>query len=201
MRFRIIFLIMLTVFIMTCGCWMAMGESTETDSISYGEWDWDNESVNVFNGSADVSQWSGTELTFVMKAAFEPESESASETNPKFTHFNGKRLPMLKQSNTFTFTPEDGQTTVAFEGSLQMPEKDHYKKITIDLTVTDPEGKELKKVSETVSTAGGSNTAKRGNIFYIPFEIRTVAIYIFAAAAIVWGLAILRNRMLNRSRG
>jgi hypothetical protein len=196
MKFRIIFLILLTVFILTCG--IALGESSETDSIGYGEWNWDNESVNEFSGSVDVSQWNGTELIFLMKAYFEPESESASEVNPKFTHFNGKRLPMLKQSNSFTFTPGDGQTAVAFEGSLQMPEKDHYQKITIDLTVTDPDGKELKKISAAVLSAGGNNAVKRGNIFYIPFEIRTVAIYIFAAAAIVWCLAVVRNRVLNK---
>ena len=47
-------------------------------------------------------------------------------------------------------------------------------------------------------SAGGNNAVKRGNIFYIPFEIRTVAIYIFAAAAIVWCLAVVRNRVLNK---
>ena len=94
MRFRNIFLIMLTVLFITFG--IALGDNSETVNISYGEWDWDNEALNAFTGSLDVSQWSGTELTFQMKAIFEPQSESASEINPKFTHFNGKRLPMLK---------------------------------------------------------------------------------------------------------
>jgi len=195
MRFRNIFLIMLTVLFITCGT--AMGENSETDNISYGEWDWDNEALNAFTGSLDVSQWSGTELLFQMKAVFEPQSESASEINPKFTHFNGKRLPMLKQSNSYTYTTENDQT-VGFEGSLQMPEKDHYQKISIDLTVTDSSGKELKKISAVVSTGGGASAVQRGNIFYIPFEIRTIAIIIAAFAALVWCAAIVRNRVLNR---
>ena len=197
MRFRKIFLIILMSLIVTCG--IALGESNATDSISYGEWDWDNESVNTFSGSVDVSQWNGNEITLLMKADFEPESESASEINPKFTHFNGKRLPMLKQSNTITYTPEAGQKTVSFEGSLQMPEKDHFQKIKIELTVTDPYGKELKKNSATLST-GGDNMTQRGNIFYIPFEIRTIAIIIAAIAALVWCLAIIRNRILNSKK-
>lgn len=195
MRFRNIFLIMLTVLFITFG--IALGDNSETDNISYGEWDWDNEALNAFTGSLDVSQWSGTELTFQMKAIFEPQSESASEINPKFTHFNGKRLPMLKQSNSYTYTPGNDQT-IGFEGSLQMPEKDHYQKISIDLTVTDSSGKELEKITVTVSTGSGDNVVQRGNIFYIPFEIRTLAIIIAAFAALVWCAVIIRNRVLNR---
>ena len=194
MRFRIILLAVLAA-VLACGA--ALGESAETDSITFGEWDWDNESVNAFSGALDLSPWTGTELTIELKAGFEPQSESASEVIPKFTHFNGKRLPMLKQSDTMAFTPEEGQGTVGFEGSLQMPEKDHYQKITLELTVTGTDGKELKKITATVST-GGDSGAQRGNIFYIPFEIRTAAMIIAGAAALVWCLAILRNRILNR---
>ena len=189
-------LIILAVFIMSFG--IALSENATTDSISYWEWDWDNESLNSFNGSVDVSQWSGSELTLEMKAVFEPKSESASEIIPKYTHFNGKRLPMLKQSNTMNYTPEEGQETVGFEGSLQMPEKDHYQKITIELTVTDPNGKELKKISTNISTAGADSMIQKGNIFYIPFEIRTITIIIASVAVLVWCLAIIRNRILNR---
>jgi hypothetical protein len=198
MKHRSLLLIILTIFIITFG--IALSESAQTDIFSYGEWDWDNESLNTFNGSVDVSQWAGTDLTLMMKAEFEPKSESASEIIPKYTHFNGKRLPMLKQSDTMTYTPEEGQGTVGFEGSLQMPEKDHFQKITLVLSVTNPEGKELKKISTTVSATGGDSATQKSNIFYISFEIRTVAIIIAAAAALVWCLAIIRNQMLNREK-
>jgi hypothetical protein len=49
-----------------------------------------------------------------------------------------------------------------------------------------------------VSTGSGDNVVQRGNIFYIPFEIRTLAIIIAAFAALVWCAAIIRNRVLNR---
>ena len=199
MRFRTILLITLAVFLLTCGA--ALGEAPAkdgTDGINYEEWDWDNESVNAFTGSIDLSQWAGKELTLEMKAGFEPASDSAAEAAPKFTHFQGKRLPMIQQSSMITCTPETDQT-VTFTGSLQMPEKDHYKKITIELIATDAEEKQLKKVTADITRQGGGS-AQTGNIFYIPFEIRTVAIIIAAAAAIVWCLAILRNRALNRKR-
>ena len=195
MRFRTVLLIMLTALIMTCS--IASGENAATDSISYDGWDWDNESVNTFSGSIDLSQWSGKELTLEMKAVFEPDNQSASGTVPKFTHFNGSRLTMLEQRDNITCTPEEEQKAIEFTGSLQMPEKEHYQKITIELKATDAENKELKKIS-TVITKGGNSSSQTGRVFYIPFEIRTVAIIIAAAAALVWIAAIIRNRIINR---
>ena len=195
MKFRTIILCMITVFLMIC-C-IASGEVTETDSISYDEWNWDKDAVNVFTGFIDLSRWSDMEITLEMKAVFEPESTSASETVPKFTRFNGSRLTMLEQRDNITCTPEAGQTAIEFSGSLRMPEKDHFQKITIELTAVDAEGKQLKKINATVSR-GGNNASQSGNIFYIPFEIRTVAIIIAAAAALIWLMAIVRNRILNR---
>lgn len=195
MRFRTILLLATALFILVCGT--ACCENAATDSIICDEWDWDNESVNTFKGSIDLSQWNGLELTLEMKAVFEPESEAAAEIQPKFTHFNGSRLTMLEQRDNITCTPEAGQTAIGFSGSLRMPEKDHFRKITIELEAVDAEGKQLKKISATVSR-GGNNASQSGNIFYIPFEIRTVAIIIAAAAALIWLLAIVRNRILNR---
>lgn len=195
MRFGAIFLIILTAFIMICST--ALGESAESDSITYESWDWDNESVNAFSGSVDLSGWIDTEVTLELKASFEPDRESVSGTEPKFTHFNGSRLTMLEQRDNITCTPEAGQASISFAGSIQMPEKNHFQKITIELKAVDAEGKELKKISVNVSR-GGISSSQTGNIIYIPFEIRTAAIIIAAAAAIVWCLAILRNRILNR---
>ena len=198
MRIGKILLALLSVFLLICG--IASAENTgSTDSITYDEWDWDNESVNTFTGSLDLSQWRGTEVTLEMKAAFEPNSEAASEIIPKFTHINGSRLTMLEQRDNFTWTPETDQAVISFSGSLQMPEKDHYQKITIDLKAVDPEDKVLKKTSVTISK-GGSGSSQTGSIFYIPFEIRTAAIIIAAAAAVVWCLAVFRNRVLNRKK-
>ena len=197
MRFRTMLLIILAALIMTCS--IALGENAAADSISYDGWDWDNESLNTFSGTIDLSRWSGRELTLEMKAVFEPESESASETVPKFTHFNGSRLTMLEQRDNITCTPEAEQKTIDFAGSLQMPEKEHYQKITIELTAADAEGKELKKVSMVVAK-GGNSSSQTGSIFYIPFEIRTAAVIIAAAAALVWIAAIIRNRIVNRKQ-
>lgn len=197
MRFRLILLIIMTVVALTCS--IASCENAATDFISYDEWDWDNESVNTFTGSIDLSRWSGLELTLEMKAAFEPESTSAYDTVPKFTHFNGRRLTMLEQRDNITCIPSADQETVSFTGSVQMPEKDHFKKISIDLAVVDAEDKELKKISVSVTRDGAGSTQK-GSIFYIPFEIRTAAIIIGAAAVLVWFIAISRNRILNRNK-
>lgn len=120
MRFRTILLLATALFILACGT--ACCENAATDSIICDEWDWDNESVNTFKGSIDLSQWNGLELTLEMKAAFEPESEAAAEIQPKFTHFNGSRLTMLEQRDNITCTPEAGQTAIGFSGSLRHPE-------------------------------------------------------------------------------
>ena len=193
MKIKTILLVILTAFVLVCS--EALSESNVSDRLNYEEWDWDNETVNAFTGIIDISEWSGTELAFELKAQFEPESESAAEVIPKFTHFNGKRLPMLEQSNMIRFSPEPGQTVVEMNGSLQMPEKDHFKRIAIDLLLTGHDGKELKTVSVIISR-DENNTVQTGNIFYIPFEIRTAAIIIATAALLIWCMAIIRNRIL-----
>lgn len=190
MRFRAIPLLILVILIVSIGA--AYGE----DGLACEEWSWDNESVNVFTGSIDTSPWKDTELKFLLNAVFEPASEAAADTAPKFTHFNGKRLTMLQQSNTMAFTTGSDQDSIAFSGSLLMPEKDQFQKITITVTVSDPNGKELKKISLPVSRSGVASS-QNSNVFFIPFEIRTVAIIVAAAAALVWSLAVVRNRVLN----
>ena len=195
MKVRIILLLVLSLIIISCAS--ASGEDSLADSIRYVEWDWDNEAVNTFTGSIDLSRWSETELTLEMKATFEPESKSSSETVPKFTHFNGSRLTMLEQRDNITCIPEADLSAIEFSGSLMMPEKDHFQKITIDLSAIDAEGKELKKLSVIV-TRSGNASSQTASIFYIPFEIRTVAMIIAAAAVLVWLVAIIRNRVLNR---
>ena len=197
MKTRSFLLILLTALILVSG--IASGESSTVDSIHYDEWDWDNESVNAFSGAVDCSQWAGNELTLEIKASFEPESESSKEAVPKFTHFNGSRLTMLRQSDAMTFTPETDQGAIEYTCSLQMPEKEHYSKITIDLTVKDSTGNELKRISAAVAR-GGDSSSQRGNIFYIPFEIRNAALIIAAAALAVWCIAIIRNRILNKNK-
>ena len=175
---------------------MAAGEGGTTDTMSCDAWDWENETVNSFGGEIDQAGWEGKEITLRLRAEFEPENESANERTPKFTTVNGKRKTMLEQSDSIVFTPEGDRKSVQFEASLQMPEKGHYQRIALELTASDPDGKELKRIPYEV-TAGGTS-AQGGRVIYIPFEIRDVAIILAAAAALVWGLAILRNRILNR---
>ena len=195
MRLRIISLILMMALLVSVGS--AAAESIEKDSFTYDEWDWDNESVNTFTGTIDLGQWSGKEITLQLDAVFEPKSKSASEYKPKITHFNGKRLAMLEQSNTLTCTPENGQTDTPFSVSLQMPEKGHFQKILINMRILDHDGKELKKIAGVVSKDGES-AVQTGSIFYIPFEIRSAALIIAASALFVWCLAVVRNRILNK---
>ena len=197
MRYTTILISALAVLILISGS--AAGEVAASDSITYESWDWDNETVNTFTGSVDLSEWNGTELTIELSAAFQPESDAASEKTPKFTHVNGKRLTMLAQGPVVTYTPEAGQKAFEFSGSLQMPEKDHFQRITIDLKAADPEGNEVKKISVSVAMEG-NNPTQTGSIFYIPFDIRTAAAVIATAAAVIWILAVIMNRVTNRRK-
>ena len=195
MRFRVIMLALLAAAFVSAVA-VAAGEA-RNDGFTYDEWDWDNESVNTFTGTIDLGQWSGKDITLQMTADFEPKSKAASGYEPKITHFNGKRLAMLEQSNTITCMPEPGQADTPFSASVQMPEKGHYQKIVINLAVLDHDGRELKKISGVVSK-NGESTVQTGSIFYIPFEIRSVALIIAASALLIWCFAIIRNRLLNK---
>ena len=196
MRVRIIALI--CIGLLVCSVVPACAESAATDIVTPQEWSWDPATVNNFTGSIDLSAYAGTELTVRISAEVEPNTELGDNNRPVFTILNGKRVRMAMQTDTAVFTPDAEQPELAFSGTIRMPEKTRLKKVR--LTVTALKGtEEVKSVSGTVGLGGGSDGQGSG-AFYIPYDIGTITLILACAAAAVWALAILRNRLLNRKK-
>lgn len=191
-------LTLILIVLLTTACSAAFAENTAGEGLAFEEeWAWENEAVNSFSGTMDLSGYIGQEIQLQIKASFEPDNDSDEYPLPKFTSVEGKRIAMLQQSDSVSFTPGDEDSEFNFIASLMMPEKGHFQKIQIQVTATDGEGNEIKHISSAVSVKG-SGTSASGRVFYIPFNIRTVTIVLFAAAALVWIAALVRNRQLRK---
>ena len=187
------FCIMAILFSFFCCC--AMGESKAADAIQTGEWLWDPTNVNTFTGGLDLSGFSGQELTIRLSADFDPPA-SEDAGIPVFTIVNGSRVRIVMQSDTTQFTPQEDQTDFIFTGSLKMPQNDRVQKVTLTLTATDGNGKEVRSISTAVSLYDGTGAQTSGAI-RVPADIRKITLILTGAAALVWIVALIRNRIVN----
>ena len=184
MRLRILSFFCLFVFLFPAPC---SGETVGgTDQIRIGEWNWDPGVVNTFSGSVDVSSLAGQEITLRISADFNTSEDTGDSSGPVFTVINGKRVTVLRQSDTATITPEGNDPAVTFEGSLKMPEKGHLQRIGLTVVLTDGNGKEIRRITETADRNDGSGDTASG-VFYIPFNINVLLTAFSCAALIVWG--------------
>ena len=176
----------------------AFCEEAVTDRIYSEEWSWEAETVNVFAGDLELSDFLGQELTICLKSEFQPESEKTQESTPLFVIVNGSRITMLNQSDTIIFTPDDERPALHFEGRIKMPEGVHVQQVKLTLLAKDPDEKELKSCDTVFSLHDHSGNSGSG-VFYIPFEIRTIAMILAAAAVLVWGAALIRHRIAKKT--
>ena len=162
----------------------------EAESMRTEDWKWDPGCVNSFSGSIDLSPWAGSEVTLRVTAEPDPAPEGAEAETPVFVIIDGKRIVMLSQKDTEQRTA--GEAPMTFTCSLRMPEDRRLNAVNLKVQALDAEGKELAHAEKAVyaSILGGKSG---GNVFRIPFEIRTVAIWVAAAAAVLWGIALIRG--------
>ena len=160
----------------------------EAESLRTEDWKWDPGYVNSFSGSIDLSPWAGSEVTLRVTAEPDPVQEGAETEPPVFVIIDGKRIVMLSQKDTERRTA--GEEPMTFTCSLRMPEGRRLNAVNLKVQALDAEGKELARAEKAVyaSILGGRSD---GNAFRIPFEIRTVAIWVAAAAAVLWGIALI----------
>lgn len=162
----------------------------EAESLRTEEWKWDPGYVNSFSGSLDLSPWVGSEVTLQVTAEMNPTPEDAEAEKPVFVIVDGKRIVMLRQKDTEQRTA--GEAPMTFTCSLRMPEGYRLNTVNLKVQALDAEGKELAHAEKAVyaSILGGRSG---GNAFRIPFEIRTAAIWVAAAAAAIWLVALIRG--------
>ena len=189
-------IILLTAAVMACCCTALAAETAGTRVTAGGEWSWDTGAYNTFDGEIDLAEYAGQELTVVMSSDLPYNDAVDADKHPVFTVVNGSRITMLRQSDTAQFTPETGNTVLAFSGSLKLPEKKHAQQITFTFRILDAGGKELKKETARLEGAeAAGNTA-----FYIAADINVIAACTGAAAVLVWAAAVIRNRLVKKKK-
>lgn len=192
-RLRITALVLTALCLSLAGCSACAGEEL-SGSIDADLWGWNPGTVNTFTGTADLSPWQGSTVTLRIQAEPDPRPEEETGT-PLFVIVNDKRIVMMSQKDTAEV--EAGTDSVPFTCSYKMPGDTRLDGLTLRVTAIDVTGNELgsfeKKLWYSVL-----NADKTGNSFRIPFEIRTVALWIAGAGALAWIAAVLRNRLLHK---
>ena len=197
---RVSFLIAAFVFLVLSIC-SALSESVSAGRITAGEeWNWDPGAYNTFEGSIDLSEYKGQEIAVEMTTDLSYDTETEQDSMPVFTVVNGKRIVMLKQTNTIRCTPEKGSFVLDFSGRIRLPEKQRTDRIDFLFILTDSDGTQLKTVSCRLDN--GDDTAQlNGSVFYIRFRTETVTLVLAIAAAAIWTIAVYRSiRTRNRNR-
>ncbi len=153
------------------------------------EWSWKTGANNIFDGELDLHEYPDHEVTICMTSDLPYEESEKAEKSPVFTIVSGKRIQMLKQSNTARCTIDKDNPVVSFSGRFILPEKKHVNSITFQFTVTDENGREITKAAAQISGSGNTNDRQ----FFIPVDINMITAILIAAAVIIWLAALIKN--------
>lgn len=190
-------LLIITAVIITFACQStaARGENDAACVTAGEDWSWESGAHDLFEGTIDLSEFTGQELTIRMSSDL-PYNEDEQSGRPVFVTVNDSRITMMKQSNTIRCTPSVEEPVVRFSARLILPEKQRVYGITFQFTVSDESNHVLKTVQAAIS--GGDSGA--GSAFYISADIRRIAVCIGIAAAAVWIAAVFRAVYFTRKK-
>jgi len=179
---------LLLLFAVIALCCPAFSESTNSVYIEPGEeWCWDPGSDNTFEGEMNLSGYTGQAVSIIMYSDLTGE---INNNEAVFTSLNGKRITIMKQSNTLQCNPDDSPV-IQFSGRLKLPEKEHVKKVSLSFRIMSEDGRNLNTVSALISNDTENKVSQ--SAFYIPFQANTITVSLGAAAIIVWCIAVFLN--------
>jgi hypothetical protein len=194
-HFLLIFTVVLAVFFCQALC-----EDQSACRIEAGEeWSWDPSSNNTFDGEIDLSEFTGQEISVVMSSDLSYDSDTPQSDMPVFTRINGKRITVLKQTNTIRCTPDDVQHSVVFSGKLRLPDKQHISRILFTFTLYSNDSEELKTISCQISS--NADNGKAGSVFYIRHRIEKITLYLWIPAVCIWVIVMIRHRIRKKQTG
>lgn len=193
------FLLFMAVFLVLCVSF-ATSENTAADRISAGEeWSWDPGAYNTFEGSIDLYEYTGRDISVEMSTDLVYDTKTEQSSMPVFTIVNGKRIVMLKQTNTIRCLPDEANPVLRFSGRIRLPEKQHTSQITFQFCLKDENGEELKTVACRIDD-GNDAARSAGSSFYIRFRTETVTLILAIAAAAVWSVAVIRFLRIRKQK-
>ena len=158
-------------------------------------WSWDTNAYNTFSGELDLPELTGEEISVRISTDL-PYSSEETDSQPVFTTVNGKRITVLKQSDTISLTPDGTDPILRFTGKLRLPSKRHISRIIFHFEMLDHQGKPLRTGDALIIAAQDDLSGA----FYIPVEIGTLTLYLSLAAAVIWILTLLRYVMIRKQQ-
>lgn len=184
------------LWLLLCGLGLCFAENASPagEQLLTQDWDWEPSVVNAFEGVLDLSAAPAGPVTLRVQAVFEPAAEAEA---PVFTVVNGSRITILHQSDTVTLTPEEVSPLLPFSGTLRMPASGRFSQVELSVTALDASGQVLRTLTEPVSRSPVRVAASEG-VFRIPFDIRTVALYLGIAAVLLWAVVLWREVSIRK---
>jgi len=177
--------------------WLTAAGEDAGNQVTADDWSWDPNTVNTFTGTLDLTAWSGMQVTLKAEAVFSPAREEAEGAAPLFVIVDGRRIVMLKQKDTAETTA--GSAPVSFTCSCRMPAEGRYSTVLLRVTAVDGQGNELARAErELYSSPLRPGSAE--NRLQLPFDAETAALWVAAAAALVWTAGILRRCLTRKNK-
>ena len=190
-------IILLAIIIITVSCFITChGEAVRAAVTAGEEWSWEPGAENIFDGIISLKEYAGQELTICMNSDLPYQNEEEQTGSPVFTSVNGKRITMMKQSDTAKFLPSEEMPDMNFSARFTMPSEKRVYSMTLQFALIDESGNTIKTIDTGIKA--GQDGAADGP-FYIPADISTITMIICIAAALVWIAAVIVSRRCRKS--
>ena len=187
--------ILTTVIIfLVCSLCVSLAEEADVAITAGEEWSWDPGANNIFDGKINLKDYIGQELIIHISSDLPYQNEEGKNNSPVFMIVNGKRITVMKQTDSVRWIPSEDDPVMKFTARLTMPDEKHVYRIMFQFIVNNEEGNEIAVFNSEIK-AGEDGTA---GPFYIPADIGMITSVIFAAAAAVWIAALLANRCFRK---
>ena len=135
-------IILLAIIIITVSCFITChGEAVRAAVTAGEEWSWEPGAENIFDGIISLKEYAGQELTICMNSDLPYQNEEEQTGSPVFTSVNGKRITMMKQSDTAKFLPSEEMPDMNFSARFTMPSEKRVYSMTLQFALIDESGK------------------------------------------------------------
>lgn len=161
------------------------------------EWKWNPGAINTISGEVDLSSFYGKILNICLMTDLPSDEESEQDNKPVFVSINGKRIPVLKQSDKVQFIPDSNKAIFSYTSRITLPKKHRVREVCFTLQISDEDGKTLKNIQSYVNYHDMSSERSEGS-FYIPYDIGKITIILTVIASVVWIAVFCRDITIRK---
>jgi len=176
----------------------ACSEESISIELHEQEWTWEAKESAAFEGQVLFDDVPTGKLLMTLSLSVKPESSEPGEV--VFQTVNGKKLTIRKQKSEYVFTPGE-ETSVQFTGAWKTPEDVPFSKAEILFQIRSEDGSALlAEKSLTVSRDSKEISGTGDGKIRINYDLAGWALWIFAAAGVVWAAAGIRIGLNKKKR-